>query len=55
MMKKLKRKDIRVGDSVVIQKAGDIIPEVVQVLKDLRTGTEKKFVMPKNVQIARAF
>ncbi|HWZ65332.1 MAG TPA: NAD-dependent DNA ligase LigA [Patescibacteria group bacterium] len=41
------RKDIRVGDTVIIQKAGDIIPEVVQPLKDLRTGKEKPFVMPK--------
>ena len=40
------RKDIRVGDTVIIQKAGDIIPEVVEPLKKLRTGTEKPFVMP---------
>lgn len=40
------RKDIRIGDTVIIQKAGDIIPEVVEVLKDLRTGKEKPFVMP---------
>lgn len=39
------RKDIRIGDTVVIQKAGDIIPEVIQVLKELRTGNEKKFRM----------
>lgn len=40
-------KDIRIGDTVIIQKAGDIIPEVVRVEKDKRTGKEKKFVMPK--------
>lgn len=43
----IKRLDIRIGDTVVIQKAGDIIPEVVQVLTDLRNGDEKKFAMPK--------
>jgi len=40
------RKDIRIGDTVIIQKAGDIIPEVVEPLVKLRDGTEKKFVMP---------
>lgn len=40
-------KDIKVGDTVLIQKAGDIIPEVVRVLKDKRTGQEKKFIVPE--------
>lgn len=40
-------KDIRVGDAVIIQKAGDIIPEVVRVLKEKRTGAEKPFKMPE--------
>ncbi len=43
----IERKDVRIGDTVVLQKAGDIIPEVVQVLTGLRTGHEKKFHMPK--------
>lgn len=42
----LERKDIRVGDSVVVVKAGDIIPKVVKVLLESRTGAEKKFVFP---------
>ena len=40
------RKDIRVGDMVMVEKAGEIIPQVVSVLKDKRTGNEKKFRMP---------
>lgn len=40
------RKDIRVGDTVIVQKAGDIIPEVVEPLVKLRTGAEKPFKMP---------
>ena len=40
------RKDIRVGDTVVIEKAGEIIPAVISVRTDLRTGREKKFSMP---------
>ncbi len=42
----IKRKDIRIGDTVIIQKAGDIIPEVVEALVKLRSGKEKPFVMP---------
>jgi DNA ligase (NAD+) len=44
----IKEKDIRIGDSVVIRKAGDIIPEVVNVLLDRRTGEEQPFAMPTN-------
>lgn len=40
------RKDIRIGDTVIIHKAGDIIPEVIESLPKLRTGKEKVFVMP---------
>ena len=41
------RKDIRVGDTVIVHKAGDIIPEVIEPLVKLRDGSEKIFVMPK--------
>jgi DNA ligase (NAD+) len=40
------RKDIRIGDTVIVHKAGDIIPEVVEPLVTLRDGSEKPFVMP---------
>lgn len=43
----IRQKDIRIGDKVIIQKAGDVIPEVVRVLFDERTGDEKIFAMPK--------
>src|SRR3954470_3197596 len=45
------RKDIRVGDTVIVQKAGDVIPEVVRSLPKLRTGDERPFVMPQNCPV----
>ena len=50
----IKQKDIKIGDTVVIQKAGDVIPEVVKVLKEKRTGEEKDFEMPKICPICGA-
>lgn len=42
----IKTKDIKINDHVLIQKAGDVIPEVYSVIKEKRTGEEKEFVMP---------
>ncbi|MBM7601120.1 DNA ligase (NAD+) [Virgibacillus halotolerans] len=44
----IREQDIRIGDTVVIKKAGDIIPKVVRVVENKRTGDEKEFFMPKN-------
>lgn len=50
----IQQKDIKIGDSVMVQKAGDVIPEVVEVLKDKRTGNEKEFVMPETCPVCGA-
>lgn len=48
------RKDIRIGDTVVVQRAGDVIPEVVSVVTEKRTGSERKFRMPGNCPVCGA-
>lgn len=45
----IRRLDVRVGDTVVLQKAGDVIPDIVKVLTEFRTGKEKAYVFPTHV------
>ena len=47
----IKAKDIRIGDTVIIRKAGDIIPEVTQVIFDRRKGTEQPYSMPDHCPV----
>jgi DNA ligase (NAD+) len=47
----IRRKDIRINDSVWVQRAGDVIPEVVKVISDKRNGTQKEFSMPENCPV----
>lgn len=47
----IKEKDLRIGDHIIIQKAGDVIPEVVSVVKEKRTGEEKAFEMPRTCPV----
>jgi len=50
----LRRKDVRIGDTVVVERAGDVIPEVVSVIKSKRTGAEKEFRMPDRCPVCGA-
>ncbi|NOY35896.1 MAG: NAD-dependent DNA ligase LigA [bacterium] len=50
----IKKLDVRIGDTVIIQKAGDVIPDIVKVLKEIRDGGEKIFKMPKKCPICGA-
>lgn len=50
-MDEIERLDVRVGDTVIVEKAGDVIPKIIQVLPRMRTGKEKKFKMPENCPI----
>ena len=47
----VRRKDIRIGDHVILQKAGDVIPEVVRSLPDKRTGDEREYEMPASCPV----
>ncbi len=52
-MDQIERLDLRIGDTVVIEKAGDVIPKVVEVLVRMRTGKERKFKMPTNCPVCK--
>ncbi|MDD5593121.1 MAG: NAD-dependent DNA ligase LigA [Candidatus Margulisbacteria bacterium] len=50
----IRRKEIKIKDHVKVQRAGEVIPEVVEVIKSKRTGHEKEFVMPKTCPVCGA-
>jgi DNA ligase (NAD+) len=47
----IREKDLRIGDTVLIERAGDVIPQIVKSLTELRTGKEKKIVFPKTCPV----
>jgi DNA ligase (NAD+) len=50
----VRRKDVRVGDRVIVRKAGDVIPEIVGVVKDARAGTEVEWKMPERCPVCHS-
>jgi DNA ligase (NAD+) len=50
----IEKKDVRIGDTVLVQRAGDVIPEVVKVILTKRSGAEKKFTMPDVCPVCRS-
>lgn len=50
----IREKDVRIGDTVIVQRAGDVIPEVVAVVKEKRTGQEREFRMPDRCPVCGA-
>ncbi len=50
----IRRKDVRIHDTVLVMRAGDVIPKVVKVMENLRTGDEKAFVMPENCPVCES-
>jgi len=50
----IRRKDVKVGDWVVVHKAGDVIPEIVKVIKERRDGSQKEFRMPDKCPVCRS-
>jgi DNA ligase (NAD+) len=50
----IREKDLRIGDSILIERAGDVIPQIVKSLTDLRTGKEKNIHFPKNCPVCHS-
>lgn len=50
----IKRKDIQIGDTVLVERSGDVIPKIVSVMKEKRTGKEKKFEFPDRCPVCHA-
>ena len=50
----IRRKDVRIGDTVLVQRAGDVIPEIVKVITSKRTGAESIFKMPLNCPVCNS-
>ncbi|RMF91173.1 MAG: NAD-dependent DNA ligase LigA, partial [Nitrospinota bacterium] len=50
----IRRKDVRIGDTVIVQRAGDVIPEIVAVVKERRTGSERIFRFPDHCPVCGA-
>lgn len=53
-MDEIARKDIRIGDTVIVERAGDVIPYVVKVISEKRTGHEKRFTLPSHCPVCGA-
>lgn len=50
----IKEKDLKIGDTVLIERAGDVIPQIVQSLPDLRSGDEAEIIFPKNCPVCNS-
>ena len=50
----IREKDLRIGDSILIERAGDVIPQIVKSLTDARTGKEKKIIFPKTCPVCES-
>lgn len=53
-MDEIGRKDVRIGDTVILEKAGEIIPQIIEVVRSKRTGKERKFVMPDKCPVCKS-